>query len=108
MTEYSSSEECWQHFWAPICTHDGKIDIDLIKTELYDYQAILHEVALVYDHVTNGHISKPNTPAAAVIGEFDAFVERLSPLSGARSRILASLSSPKSFQSVRRLNQRSA
>lgn len=75
--DISDPEECWQYFWAAICAPDGDADLDLIKAELCDYHTMLHEVALVYDHVTNSHISKPNTSATAVIGEFDAFVERL-------------------------------
>lgn len=45
--------------------------------ELNDYAMLLREVPKVYDHITGGAISKPNTLADAVIAEADARAEWL-------------------------------
>ncbi len=39
--------------------------------ELYDYHQIMDAASKVYDHVTSGHISKPNTNANSVIAVAD-------------------------------------
>jgi hypothetical protein len=48
-----------------------------IQNELVDYYIILENVCKVYDHITGGRISKPNTFAYAVIGEADEYYARL-------------------------------
>ena len=61
-------EEVWREFWQPIvCDADGNVDMDLIKCELYDFHIVMDEVRKVYDHVTYGMVSKPNTKAEVVI-----------------------------------------
>lgn len=64
-------EKVYQEFWKPIISPNGEIDCEQIKKELYDYHCIMREVSKVYDHITRGRISKPNTVAEAVIGEAD-------------------------------------
>jgi len=48
-------------------------EIERLKSELEseraDIAAIAHEVSLVYDELTNGRVSKPNTHASSVIAE---------------------------------------
>jgi len=66
-------EENWNDFWKDIVTkEDGTIDIEQVKKELYDYSQYMHETSKVYDAVTRGRVSKPNTLASAVIGEYEA------------------------------------
>lgn len=68
-------EETFEEFWRDIVAHpDGTLDEDAVKRELHDYHNMLHNVPLVYDHVTNGLISKPNTLAHEVINAFDDYV----------------------------------
>lgn len=69
-------EQVFQEFWAEIVQSNGVLDVDQVKRELFDYHAMLKEVPKVYDVVTGGRISKPNTSATAVIGEFEALIER--------------------------------
>lgn len=57
-------------FWVNWVYPDGA-NPEEIKNELLDYNMILHNASKVYDHVTKGRISKPNTHAEAVIGEFE-------------------------------------
>jgi hypothetical protein len=63
------SWDFWQHI---VCNSDGTINIEQVKKELSDYLVFQGEVAEVYCHITDGKISKPNTTAEAVIGEFDS------------------------------------
>lgn len=58
-------------FWRDIVMPDGKLDFDQIRRELHDYHDLLVEVPKVYDHITGGRISKPNTLASSVIGVHD-------------------------------------
>ena len=57
-------------FWSNIVYPEGATP-EQIQAELTDYLTILHEVCIVYDHVTGGRISKPNTLADEVIGQFN-------------------------------------
>ena len=71
-------EKCYQDFWAAIVEKNGEIDMEEIKKELYDYRNIIREVSIVYDTLTMGNISKPNTEAQVVIDEVNRIQEELS------------------------------
>lgn len=64
-------EENWKNFWAPICCPDGKLDMLQVKRELHDYSIALTQVPRVYDHITGGRLTKPNSAADYVIAEAD-------------------------------------
>lgn len=64
-------EKVWNEFWKPIVEKDGEVDMDQIKKELYDFHMVMQEVSKVYDHITNGKISKLLTHADVVISEAD-------------------------------------
>lgn len=82
-----SFESVWATFWHPIMAeaerkgmHEPGYDVNAhivsnavmeqIKKELFDYHTLLDYVPKVYDEVTDGRISKPNTTADAVIGVY--------------------------------------
>jgi len=72
MTSEAEIERVWEDFWKELlCGESGKVDMQKVKADLYDYHFILGEVSKVYDHVSGGRISKPNTHADAVLGEHD-------------------------------------
>ena len=70
-------ERVYNEFWLPIITEemaDGEhvgIMPMAVKRELYDYSILLEHVPKVYMYATGGRVSKPNTVAAAVIGEYE-------------------------------------
>jgi hypothetical protein len=70
-------ERVWQEFWKPIVAPDGTLDVEQVKRELFDYHTTMENVPLVYDEITGGRISKQNTLASAVIGEYNAHLERM-------------------------------
>jgi len=71
-------KEEYEDFWKRIVENDnGFIDLDKVKKELADYSSLMSSVALVYDHVTGGRISKTNTLPEVVIQEADANYERI-------------------------------
>lgn len=57
----------WTDFWRDIVCPDGRLDIAQVARELHDWHVAMHEVSLVYDELTMGHFSKPNTAAPYVI-----------------------------------------
>lgn len=59
--------ECFLDFWWPLLEKGGRLDLAQIMRELYDYRTALREVSHVYDHLTNGKFSKPNTAAEYII-----------------------------------------
>ncbi len=59
--------ECFLDFWWPLLEKDGLLDLAQIMRELYDFRMVMQEVRHVYDHLTNGKFSKPNTAAAHII-----------------------------------------
>lgn len=63
--------------WVAGMYDDRSLTRDDIAAELSDYMMILDEVPLVYDHVTGGRISKPNTHAKAVIAVSDDYFTEL-------------------------------
>ena len=68
-----ATNEIIEHYnerWKNVVEHEGVLDKESIMRELDDYDFLLENVPKVYDHVTS-RISKPNTPAEAVIGEHD-------------------------------------
>lgn len=73
MTEYKDANEAWIKFWFGVfdrhneLTADGKPTFEAVKNELADYHMLLSTVPLVYDEITGGQISKPNTKKEAVI-----------------------------------------
>lgn len=63
--------------FAHVVRPDGSIDPELVARELHDYEMLLDFVPKVYQHVTGGRVSKPNTRPEAVIAEHDDFMNRL-------------------------------
>lgn len=69
-------EEVWRDFWQDLVAPLGRLDEDLVKAELFDYRIVMQEVTKVYDELTCGRISKPNTAAVHVIGEVQGIHQR--------------------------------
>lgn len=67
----------YDEFWRELVEERGELKLSRIKAELFDYRNLLHEVALVYETVTGGRISKPNTSASAVLAEYEDHQDRL-------------------------------
>lgn len=65
--ELDEIEEVYERFWKPILERDGEIDIQKLKKELFDFKMIMRNVSIVYDEITGGKISYPDTNAEAVI-----------------------------------------
>lgn len=71
-------EQTFEEFWREIvCNEDGSLNVDQVKRELHDYRTTLKNVPLVYDHVSGGMVSKPNTDAVHVIQFADEHYERM-------------------------------
>ncbi len=60
-------EQTYEEHWKDFCEKEGVPDMDAIKRELHDYWIVMGEVSKVYDHITGGKLSKPNTRAESVI-----------------------------------------
>jgi len=70
--------EIYETFWKDLVENlDGTINKDRLIRELSDYYWLLSSVSLVYDHVTGGRISKPNTLPEEVIVEADDYMRKL-------------------------------
>lgn len=61
----------YDEFWKEIIEPNGVVNFEQVKRELFDYHTLLENVPKVYDHITRGRISKPNTLASAVIAIAD-------------------------------------
>jgi hypothetical protein len=71
----SDYEQEYDEFWRDIVEQpDGTLNLDQVKRELADYAGLMRRVAEVYEHVTGGRISKPETLASAVIQVHDEHV----------------------------------
>jgi hypothetical protein len=74
-------ERSWREFWKPKVTNRlGIVSLAKVKRELYDYQRLMENAARVYDHVTNGRVTKPTVSAAIVCQEADKHLEAQSEI----------------------------
>lgn len=86
-------EAVWQKFWLPILKardlpatdrfarvadrdFDG-VSLDQIKRELYDFRTMMEGIPGLYDEITGGQITKPNTEMRHVLNAYAEHVERL-------------------------------
>lgn len=65
-----------EDFWTNEVYPNGVMP-QQVQNELSDYHAIIGEVAKVYDTITGGRISKPNTRADDVISETEDHYSRM-------------------------------
>ncbi|MEH2135417.1 hypothetical protein [Nostoc sp.] len=71
-------KQVFDDFWKEIvCDENGKLKLDQVQRELFDYWVAIQNVPKVYCQVTGGLFSKLNTDASYVI---DAAEERYSKL----------------------------
>ncbi len=53
--------------WKDIVEKDGVLDLDQVARELSDYGVVMEQASKVYDELSGGRVSKPNTAAHHVI-----------------------------------------
>ncbi len=70
-------QEEYDNFWKDIVEKDGVLDKEAVMNELADYKVLLHNVPIVYSHVTHGRISKQLTDADVVCSVADDCVTDL-------------------------------
>lgn len=62
----------WDNFWKEIvCNEDDTINVEQLKKELSDFSLLMHNVSIVYCHVTGNAISKPLTDPETVCAVSD-------------------------------------
>lgn len=72
-TEREDYVATFEKFWRElVCNSDGTLNRDAVMRELHDYNTVLEEVPKVYDHITGGIFSKPNTRSAVIIDAAEA------------------------------------
>jgi len=69
-------EDDYNNIWKDIIENvNGTINIEQVKKELYDYSKLMDRTMELYDKLTDGYISKPNTKIEHIIKIVD---ERIS------------------------------
>lgn len=71
-----SVEHDLEENWLPLLKTDGQWDEQKIRAELHDLVFIYHQVGEVYEHITNGKLSKPMYYADVIKAQFDDAVNR--------------------------------
>ena len=61
-------------FWSNWTSPEGATAVD-VQNELADFRMVMQEVSKVYDYITHGRISKPNTKAEDVIAVADEVLQ---------------------------------
>lgn len=69
--EEKDYEKVYREFWKPLIEKDGKLSMDALMRELFDYYIMMGDVSKVYDHITDGKWSKPHYKAEAMIAAAD-------------------------------------
>ena len=72
-----AEDDIYEEFWKPLIETDGKLDMELLRKELYDFYIVIEEVSKVYCHITGNQISKPLTSADAVISVADEYYDKI-------------------------------
>lgn len=68
----AQQEREWEGFWKEAVTNEhGELVLESVKRELHDYSMMLENTARVFNYVTGGRASKPNTDAQVIIGLSD-------------------------------------
>lgn len=60
-----------EEHWLPLLKTNGQWDEQKIRNELHDLVFVLNQVSALYDHVSNGKLSKPMYYADVIKTEFD-------------------------------------
>jgi hypothetical protein len=61
-------ESNWENVWKQIVLNeDGTVNLGQVKRELFDYWVCMQEVTRVYDELTCGVHTKPNTQAQVIL-----------------------------------------
>lgn len=69
-------ERVFREFWQEIVCPNGEWDLEQVKRELFDFHTVIQEVSKVYDDVTMGMFSKPDTRAEFVIDRVRELAQR--------------------------------
>lgn len=77
-----------EEYWLPLLKTDGRWDEQKIRNELHDLVFVLNQVSALYDHVSNGRLSKPMYYADVIKAEFDDAVTKASEEQADRVREL--------------------
>jgi hypothetical protein len=64
-------EEYYEKYWKDIIEKGGKINLDQVKRELFDYSFLMDQASKVYCEVTNGLLSKTTYFADTIIAEYE-------------------------------------
>jgi hypothetical protein len=75
MSNGDTPQEVYDNFWSEIVEDGyGCFEPEKIKNELYDYANLITDAGIVYDHVTGGRASKPNTDPYLICTLSDEYV----------------------------------
>lgn len=74
--EKTDYEKQWDEFWKDLLIKNGKLDMDQIKREMFDFSNMMDSFGKVMDHVTGGMVSKPNTDPDVICGLADEHYEK--------------------------------
>lgn len=78
MSDNGDYMKVYNEFWKGLVTDEqGNLDLDKVARELYDYHIVMGEVGEVYEHVTGGRLSKPNTAAHHVTSYADEYYAKI-------------------------------
>ena len=70
--EITDVERVWRERWRPIVIrHDGGLDLEQLKKELYDFSVLMRGASLVYEAATGGKASKVTTDPSVIIALFN-------------------------------------
>ena len=69
-------ERVYQEFWKPIVEIDGKLDVQQVKQELFDFWQVMERVPKVYCHITGDQVSNMLTDVDVVCSLADDYYSR--------------------------------
>lgn len=75
-------ERVYREFWAPIVEADGRLDIEQVKRELYDFWQAMQMVPKVYCHITGNRVSKILTDSNVVCSLADEYYAQINESHG--------------------------
>lgn len=70
-------EKEWNRKWKDIVMRDGKLNLEQVKMELFDYSLLMMESSTVYNFITGGRVKTPNYFAEGVLIAFKEHLKNL-------------------------------
>ena len=74
MSDKPTPDGAWENVWIPLLGPEDNLNLPVLKSLLFDYGSLLHDISSLYHYLTEGDITHPQTPVHEVMEAADLVV----------------------------------